>query len=100
MTYSTDNPPIAILSVPYSQGSADNTWTLWLYIDGDATADVDGDGYFSNGQSLGMKVNDGVLLVDTANNIHSYHRVASLSSSNDSVDLSNGTTIGTATDGD
>lgn len=100
MTYSTSNPPRPILSVPYSDGTNDLSWTLWLYIDADPTATVDGNGYFTNGQSLGMKVNDMVLLIDTNLKIASTHLVDSLSTSDDSVDLADGTTIGSTTDSD
>lgn len=100
MAYSTDNPPKLVMSVPYTDGSSDLTWNLWIYIDGDATTTVDADGYFTNGQSLGMKVNDLLILVDTGTPLISTLRVTSVSTSNDSVDMANGTTIGLNTDSD
>ncbi len=94
MAYATSNPPSLIASGVAGVGN------LWHYSSTDATATVDGDGYISNGQDLGMKVNDSVIVVDTTNGITTFHRVTSLSTSDQSVDLSNGTTVGTATDSD
>jgi hypothetical protein len=76
------------------------TFKLWVYSTTDAAATVDADGYFTNGQTLGMSVNDLVIVIDTATPLVTMHRVTSLSLTDKSVDLSNGTTIGATTDSD
>lgn len=100
MAYSTSNPPIPLLSVPASQGSSDETFTIWLYKDADASTTVDGDGYFTNGQLLGMRAGDLVIVQDTDTYLTTMHAVLSLSTSDDSVDLGDGTTVGDSTDSD
>ena len=97
MTYATTNPPQAIVAVPTVGGS---TFTLWFYSSTDNGAAVDADGYFTNGQSLGMKAGDLVIVQDSDDYATTMHVVLSLSTSDDSVDLGNGTTIGTTTDSD
>ena len=59
MAYSTSNPPRLI-----SQGAGASTGSLWHYTDGDALATVIGADYFSNGDGLGMKANDTVIVTD------------------------------------
>lgn len=60
MTYATSNPPKCI--VP-SMGSGN---ALWVYASTDVHTDVDADDYFTNGEALGMKVNDVVIVVKTS----------------------------------
>lgn len=93
MAYSTTTPPA--LQFQSIAGTR-----VWHYTSADAAATVDADGYITNGKSLGMKVNDIVIVTDTATPIVTTHRVASVSTSDQSVDLSNGTTIGATTDSD
>lgn len=59
MAYATTNPPQ--LKV---QGLGDGT-ALWTYTSEDVHTDVDAADYFSNGDALGMKVNDIVIVVKT-----------------------------------
>lgn len=59
MAYSTSNPPIMI-APRMGDGVA-----LWLYSSTDVHADVDATDYFSNGDALGMKVGDFVLVGKT-----------------------------------
>lgn len=99
MAYDTDNPPR--LLVP-SFTNAANQCSIWIYASTDAATDVDADGYITDGQDLGMKVGDIVFVVDTDASpiIITAHRVVSLSTSDRSVDLTNGDTFVTGTDSD
>lgn len=99
MAYSTSNPP-KLLMPSFDNGT--NQCAFWSYTSTDAAAVVDGDGYISNGQDLGMKVGDLVYVVDSDASpvIVTLHRVVSLSTSNRSVDLSDGNTAVTGTDSD
>lgn len=58
MAYETSNPPALIAQT--TTGGA-----VWLYKDGDDDATVNGASYFTNGVTLGMKVGDIVLVIDT-----------------------------------
>jgi hypothetical protein len=60
MGYSTSIPPAVL--VP-GVGSYP---TLWVYKSADDDSTTNGSGYYTNGKSLGMKLNDIVLVVDTA----------------------------------
>ncbi len=96
MAYSTDNPPVLV------QKAIGGVGQRWIYSSTDAATDVDANGYITNGQLLGMKVGDLVEVTDTDASpvIVTTHRVVSLSTSDDSVDLSNGNTTVTGTDSD
>lgn len=94
MAYSTSNPPKLIAAGIAGVGN------LWHYASTDAMATVDGAGYITDAKDLGMKVNDSVIVVDTTNGITSFHRVVSVNSTTGVGDLSNGTTVGTATNSD
>lgn len=59
MSYATTNPP-KLLVPRIGTGNA-----LWLYASEDADGDVDAVGYFTNGNDLGMQVNDVVIVVKT-----------------------------------
>ena len=92
MTYSTSSPPRRI-----SQGSIDNSQqgaNLWEYTSADAAATVAGANYFSNGQDLGMALNDIVFVTDTATPLVTSHRVKTLDTATRGVTLGSGTTIG------
>ncbi len=56
MAYVTTNPPICLVSGMGSQPS------LWVYTSTDIHTDVDASGYFTDGDALGLKVGD-VMLV-------------------------------------
>jgi hypothetical protein len=96
MTYATTNPPSLM-----QQSIGNSAPAIWTYSSTDATATVDGSGYITNGGALGMKVGDLVIVNDTTNKIMTSHYVITVSSTYPGVvDLSNGTTIGTATNSD
>jgi hypothetical protein len=59
MAYSTSLPPK--LAVPRMGGGN----ALWIYSSEDIHTDVDAADYFSNGDALGMEVNDVVIVVKT-----------------------------------
>lgn len=58
MAYVTTSPPIKI-----SQGI--DSVSLWLYQSADAAATVKAANYITNAQALGMKVGDGIIILDT-----------------------------------
>lgn len=92
MTYSTANQPRMI------GGSLNASPRLWLYSSTDAAATVDGAGYFTDGYTLGMRLGDQVIVVNTTSKITTWHYVAAASAT--SVDLGDGTTIGSSTNSD
>lgn len=59
MAYSTSLPPKLV--VPRMGGGN----AFWIYASEDVHTDVDAADYFSNGDALGMKVNDVVIVVKT-----------------------------------
>jgi hypothetical protein len=62
MAYSTSSPPNLV--VPRMGGAA--AQAIWTYMSTDVHTDVDAADYFSNGDALGMKVNDIVLVTKTS----------------------------------
>ena len=58
MAYDTANPPVLIEAT--ASGPA-----VWAYRSADTVTVVKGVGYISNGDDLGMKVGDIVLIADT-----------------------------------
>lgn len=58
MAYSTSAPPVQT-----AQAIAGPS--VWVYASEDIHTDVDAADYFSNGDALGMKVNDVVIVVKT-----------------------------------
>ncbi len=60
MSYATTNPPNLILS-----GFNADSISFWSYESTDDAATVDGDGYITNADALGLKVNDLVFVTDT-----------------------------------
>lgn len=60
MAYAATNPP-ALLS--QSVGAAP---ALWVYASTDVHTDVDATDYFTNGNALGMRVNDVVIVIKTS----------------------------------
>lgn len=87
--YSTSNPP-QILVGAFNTGIAGPN--LWTYSSADAVATVAGAGYFTNGVALGMKLNDLVIVVDTATPLISTCRVKTVGAA--AVTVSSGTTVG------
>jgi len=98
MAYDTSTPPQLLVPSLNDQSPA-----IWTYVSTDAGSDVDtlvtGNGYFSDGQDLGMKVGDLVLVQDTDNNYATTMHVVSGVTA-DGADLSDGTSVGSATDSD
>lgn len=78
----------------------DTSQRHFAYLSTDAPADVNTDGYFSDGQDYGMQVNDSVIQTHTTSGLKTQYTVLSLSSSDRSVDVSDGTTVSIATDTD
>lgn len=91
MAYNTAKPPFKL-----SQGPIDNSQAcqLWGYSSADAAATVAGSNYISNGQDLGMALNDLVVVVDTNTPLITTHRVKTLDTATRGVTLSSGTTVG------
>lgn len=69
-------------------------YRLWYYVSADAAATVAGASYFTDGQTRGMQLNDLVIVVDTATPLITTHRVKTISTTDQSVTLSAGTTVG------
>ena len=91
MAYVTTNPPKLELSTFNASGTS-----IWSYKSTDAAAVVDGDGYITNADDLGMKVNDLVFVTDTDASppIVTSHRVATVTAGG-AADLSDtGATLG------
>ena len=59
MAYATSNPPVCV--IPRIGGHQ----AVWTYKSTDVHTDVDASGYFTNGDALGMKVNDIVFVTKT-----------------------------------
>jgi lipid-binding SYLF domain-containing protein len=59
MAYATTLPPARVTQ---SVGAAP---ALWLYASADVHTDVDATDYFTNGNALGMRVNDVVIVIKT-----------------------------------
>lgn len=91
MAYDTKNPPMLFAN---GVGGAAR---LWLYKSADPIATVNTANYITNGGTLGMKVGDPVLVIDTATPaVH----IAFVNATGDgTTDLSDGLAI-TATDTD
>ena len=65
MSYATTNPPVQVAS-SFGGGPA-----LWMYNSTDAHGTVEGADYFSNGDALGMKVGDCVIVQKTSSTYES-----------------------------
>lgn len=57
MAYSTSNPPVKVAGTIAK--------SVWYYASEDVHTDVDASGYFTDGDALGMKVNDIVFVAKT-----------------------------------
>jgi hypothetical protein len=91
MAYSTSNPPA--LDVQAINGPR-----KWTYSSTDPIATVNTSGYFTNGDALGMKVGDVVVVTDTATPTTSLAVVADVTAGGQ-ADIADGTTV-TRTDTD
>lgn len=60
MAYVTTNPPKLLCP---SMGSGQPA--MWVYASTDVHTDVDASGYFANGDDLGMRVSDVVIVIKT-----------------------------------
>lgn len=76
MAYTTTNPPAQV-----TQGIG-NSPSLWIYKTTDSHIQVAAVGYFTNGASLGMKVDDVMMVVDTDSATCTIHSAASAISVN------------------
>lgn len=75
MAYDVANPPAMIAQ---SVGAAP---ALWFYSSTDVHTTVAGANYFTNGQALGMRVNDTVIVIKTTATIGATLHVVTESSS-------------------
>lgn len=90
MAYSTSNQPRLVQQAIAGPRE-------WLYSSADASATIDASGYFTDGYALGMRDGDILKAYDTGNKIWSSHTVLV---SGTTVNLANGTVIGSSTDSD
>jgi hypothetical protein len=92
MTYATSNPPRVI-----AQGIGGGG-RLWLYDGADLIANVNTSGFFTNGDALGMKVGDTVIVRDSVTPTTSLCTVIDVTAGGQ-ADVSDGTAI-SQSDGD
>ena len=95
MAYSAATPPVLVVQPMAGIRT-------WFHTSADATAAADVAGFITNGQELGMKVGDIVFHKDSTTDATALtsHKVIALSAVNRSVDLSDVTVIGSATNTD
>lgn len=94
MAYVTTNPPRMITAGAI--GGANN---IWMYVSTDAAATVDTLNYFTNGYSLGMRIGDQVIVINTTSKITTWHYVAA-GAADGAMDVADGTIIGSSTNTD
>lgn len=75
MAYSASNPPKLLAP---SMGSGQPA--LWVYRSSDAHAAVSASDYFAEGEELGMKVGDFVMVQDSDNGASTLHSVSGIDS--------------------
>ncbi|HJQ56752.1 MAG TPA: hypothetical protein VJ890_07590 [Vineibacter sp.] len=92
MAYSTTNPPRMVLDLGVGAYPK-----LWVYASADAAATVDASGYFTDGHDRGLRDGDLIFVYNSASKIWSAHTVVV---SGTTVNLADGTTIGSATNTD
>lgn len=95
MAYDTANPPFLIAQAI----GGDAAPKIYIYNDDDPTATVDGDGYITNGDDLGLAVGDVVLHEDLSVQTTNQYRVDSVTAGG-AADLADGTVTGSGTDSD
>ena len=71
--YSTDNPPRCTVPAMGGQKGA-----LWIYVDADAHGTVIGADYFTDGDALGMQVDDCMIVIDSNVPTCTIHHVATV----------------------
>ena len=86
MAYSTSTPPRLIVGAMAGAGN------LWYYVSADAIATVNTSGYFTNGDALGMKVGDTVIVRDSSTPTTSLCTVMDVTSGGQ-ADVSDGTSV-------
>jgi lipid-binding SYLF domain-containing protein len=87
MAYSTSNPPAMV-----SQRFGGNGPALFSYKSTDAIATVCGSSYVSNGNALGMKVGDVVMVLNSASTLGSLAYVSNVTAGAGATLLSSFTT--------
>lgn len=89
MAYSTSNPPRVI-----AHGIGDSNGRLWIYASTDGQADVNTDGYFTDGYDLGMRQGDIVMAIDTnASPLDLSIHLVNSATATGGVDLEDGTVV-------
>ncbi len=77
MAYSTSNQPYLLSVAPIA--AATNRPKIWGYSSTDPAGTVDDAGYFTDGDALGMKVGDVVLVLDNdTSTTMTWHRVTTV----------------------
>jgi hypothetical protein len=94
MAYETSNPPALI-----AQGIGGAGPKVYAYNDDDAAADVDADGYITNGSALGLAVGDLVFHEDLSAGLTNSYRVEAVTAGS-SANLGDASVIGSTTDSD
>lgn len=92
MPYAVTNPPALIIQSIAGPRT-------WQYTSVDVAGTVDAAGYFTNGDALGMKVNDLVIVNDTTTPLQTTHVVQTVTAGG-AANVGLGTTIGSASTGD
>ena len=87
MAYATTNPPHMISQTFGNQGPA-----LWSYSDTDPIATVAGSSYFSDGDALGLKVGDVMLVLETDTTLGSFGYISNVTTGAGATFLSSFTT--------
>lgn len=89
MAYVVTNPPALTV-----QAIAQVNLRIWAYSSTDVATDVDAVGYFTNGDALGMKVGDIMLVIDTdAPTVVTIHRVITVTAGGAATVSTTGLTI-------
>lgn len=92
MSYSTSSPPRLVINGAMGGGP-----NIWLYTSTDSGTVVDGSGYFTDGYNLGMRDGDLLFAYYSTSKIWTTHTVTV---SGTTVDLADGTTVGSSTNTD
>lgn len=96
MAYSVNDPLICLTTAALAVGPR-----MWYHESADDSAAADADGFITDGIAKGLNAGDILLHRDTGTNIITAHRVfASTVAPTTAVDLGNGTTFCSGTNGD
>lgn len=91
MAYAVTNQPY-LIAMPIA--CAANRPKLWCYSSTDVATDVDASGYFTDGDALGMKVGDVVIVLDSdTSTTMTIHRVTVVTAGGAATVSTNGLTI-------